>query len=326
MQMVANPEGISDHCPLKLAKEGRPNMPKRAFKFCNVWAKHPKFMDIVQRGWKIQEEDRMALAEVQKWLHQNPSDIALQEQEKQKCQRFRKSSYLAEAFLQQRSKANWIKLGDDNTRYFYSIINHKRLQLATNQIRDKEGKMQTENTSIAKMFVEYYEELLGKKERYRIKVFCSFLKNGHMLTIPQQLELIRSYVEKKVKQAMFSIDVNKSLGPNGYGSGFFRDDWSVVGEGVIQAVLEFLESGKLLRQINATIIALIPKIAVPEYASQFRPISCCNVIYRKTSAICLMNIDLRKAYDIVSWDFIKEALRGFGFPETFTRMVMVLKN
>ncbi|KAH0636487.1 hypothetical protein KY289_036402 [Solanum tuberosum] len=261
-------EGSSDHCPLKLAKEGRLNMPKRAFNFCNVWARHPKFMDIVQRGWKIQgegckmfqvvkslkglkksfqelnrehfrnipievEEDRMALAEVQKWLHQNPSDIALQEQEKQKCQRFRKSSYLAEVFLQQRSKVNWIKLGDDNTRYFYSIIKHKRLQQATNQIRDKEGNMQTENTSIAKMFVEYYEELLGKKERYRIKAFGSFLKNGHMLTIPQQLELIRPYAEKEVKQAMFSIYVNKSLGPDGYGSGFFRDDWSVVGEGVI---------------------------------------------------------------------------------------------
>jgi len=107
---------------------------------------------------------------------------------------------LAEVFLQQRSKVNWIKLGDDNTRYFYSIIKHKRLQQATNQIRDKEGNMQTENTSIAKMFVEYYEELLGKKEMYRIKAFGSFLKNGHMLTIPQQLELIKPYAAKKASK------------------------------------------------------------------------------------------------------------------------------
>jgi len=84
---------------------------------------------------------------------------------------------------------------------------------------------------------------------------------------------------------MFSIDVNKSPGPNGNGSGFLRDVWSVVGEGVIHVILEFLESGKLLRQINATIIAQIPKIAVPEYASQFRPISCCNVIYKCVSKV-----------------------------------------
>lgn len=116
----------------------------------------------------------MALAEAQKWLHQNPLNRALQEQEKQKCQKFRKSSYLTDVFLQQKSKANWINLGDDYTRYFYSIIKHKRLQQATSQIRDKKGKMQTQNTSIAKVFIEYYEELLRQKERYRVKSSVTF--------------------------------------------------------------------------------------------------------------------------------------------------------
>ncbi|XP_060211648.1 uncharacterized protein LOC132639195 [Lycium barbarum] len=203
-------EGISDHCPLKIAKEGGNNRSKKPFKYCNVWAKHPQFLDTVKQVWQAPvegcymmqvvkklkqlkqslkslhkqhfrnilvevEEDRASLTQAQRNLHQNPSDITLQNQERQLYQQFRKSSYLAEIFLQQRSKANWIRLGDDNTKYFYSIIKHKRLQQATTQIQDKNGVLQTDGQAITRVFVDYYEELLGRKEQNRIKAFGSFL-------------------------------------------------------------------------------------------------------------------------------------------------------
>ncbi|XP_070049962.1 uncharacterized protein [Nicotiana tomentosiformis] len=44
---------------------------------------------------------------------------------------------------------------------------------------------------------------------------------------------------------------------------------------------------------------------------------------RKTSLGCLMKIDLRKAYDMVSWEFLEEALIGFGFPDRFIQWIMV---
>lgn len=36
-----------------------------------------------------------------------------------------------------------------------------------------------------------------------------------------------------------------------------------------------------------------------------------------------MNIDLRKAYDIVSWEFLEEALEGFGFPARFINLILM---
>ncbi|XP_060200517.1 uncharacterized protein LOC132628768 [Lycium barbarum] len=36
----------------------------------------------------------------------------------------------------------------------------------------------------------------------------------------------------------------------------------------------------MLKQLNATMISIIPKVAKPEFASQYRPISCCNVLYK----------------------------------------------
>lgn len=38
---------------------------------------------------------------------------------------------------------------------------------------------------------------------------------------------------------------------------------------------------------------------------------------------CLMKIDLRKSYDMVSWEFLKEMLLGFGFPGEFVKWIML---
>ncbi|KAM3233267.1 hypothetical protein P3L10_018626 [Capsicum annuum] len=137
------------------------------------------------------EEDRVALANIQKLLHNNPMDLSLQAQEKLQSQKFRRTSYLPEIFLQQRSKVTWIRLGDDNTRYFYAVIKHKRLQQVITHIKDKTGVVQTERVAIAQVLVEYYEEMLGTRERNRVKACGSILQNGYHLTIDQQLELVQ---------------------------------------------------------------------------------------------------------------------------------------
>ncbi|KAM3304323.1 hypothetical protein P3S67_015355 [Capsicum chacoense] len=69
------------------------------------------------------------------------------------------------------------------------------------------------------------------------------------------------------------MNINRSPGPEGYESGFFRAVWHIVGPEVCDAIKDFFQNDKLLKQLNATVIFLIPKIEKPEYASQFRPIS-----------------------------------------------------
>lgn len=195
------------------------------------------------------------------------------------------------------------------------------------------------------------------------------LRNGPVLSVEQQLCLLKPVSAKEVKSAILKIDSNRSPGPDGYGSGFFKAAWDIVGTSVTEAVLEFFQTGELLQQLNATNIALIPKVEAPEFASQYMPISCFNVIYKciskilcnklskaieiivadnqaafvqgrsmihnilichdlmrhynkKTSPRCLMKIDLKKAYDMVSWEFVEEALNGYGFPQKFTQLIM----
>ncbi|XP_074265897.1 uncharacterized protein LOC141588349 [Silene latifolia] len=49
--------------------------------------------------------------------------------------------------------------------------------------------------------------------------------------------------------------------------------------------MNFFTTGQLLVQVNSTIITLIPKVERPTSVKHFRPISCCNVLYKAISKI-----------------------------------------
>lgn len=76
----------------------------------------------------------------------------------------------------------WIRLGDDNTRYFFSLIKHKKLQHAIVQITDEQHMVHTDKQTIADTFVGFYQAMLGVKEKFRVKAFKSFLRKGYILT------------------------------------------------------------------------------------------------------------------------------------------------
>lgn len=51
------------------------------------------------------------------------------------------------------------------------------------------------------------------------------------------------------------------------------------------AILQFFETGKLLKEINCTTVTLIPKVVDPNYMKEFRPIACCSTVYKLISKI-----------------------------------------
>jgi len=97
---------------------------------------------------------------------------------------------------------------------------------------------------------------------------------------------------------VFSLNKNKALGPDGFSAGFFQRAWPIVGEDVIEAILDFFSYGKLLREVNATIITLVPKRSNPSVMGDFRPISCCNIVYKCITKI-IANRLLKGLDDIV---------------------------
>ncbi|XP_013658199.2 uncharacterized protein LOC106362919 [Brassica napus] len=73
--------------------------------------------------------------------------------------------------------------------------------------------------------------------------------------------LKREVTAAEIKATLFAMPLNKSPGPDGYSVEFLRASWDIVREDITCAVKEFFRNGKLLKDMNITAIALIPKKA-----------------------------------------------------------------
>ncbi|GKA63144.1 RNA-directed DNA polymerase, eukaryota, reverse transcriptase zinc-binding domain protein [Tanacetum coccineum] len=143
------------------------------------------------------------------------------------------------------------------------------------------------------------------------------------------------------------IDDNKAPGPDGFSSHFFKASWNIVGDELCKAVKNFFKNGKLLKEVNSIVIFLVPKIPTPRVVSDYRPIACCNVVYKIISKVivnriksclgdllmrgyhlnralakCAFKVDICKAYDSVEWKFLDSFLRNFRFHRTMIRWIM----
>ncbi|GKE52717.1 hypothetical protein Tco_1487873, partial [Tanacetum coccineum] len=94
----------------------------------------------------------------------------------------------------------------------------------------------------------------------------------------EALDMVRVVSSQEVKSAMFSMGSDKSPGLDGFTAAFFKDTWDIIGSDITKAVCEFFTNGRLLNELNHTILALIPKVNAPARVNDYRPISCCNVL------------------------------------------------
>lgn len=106
----------------------------------------------------------------------------------------------------------------------------------------------------------------------------------------EKLELVRPFTPEDVLCTFKSMASGKSPGPDGFPPEFFVKAWSVVGHDTAAAILYFFESVQLPRIINSSAITLVPKHSNANHMSHFRPISCCNAIYKCIGKMITMRL------------------------------------
>ncbi|GJY71725.1 hypothetical protein Tco_0475428 [Tanacetum coccineum] len=95
----------------------------------------------------------------------------------------------------------------------------------------------------------------------------------------------RSVSDEEVKAALFGICDNKAPRLDGYTAKFYKKAWPTIGSDVCDAIKEFFKTRKILGEVNATLITLVPKSSTPQRVSDYRLIACCNVLYNIISKI-----------------------------------------
>jgi len=97
--------------------------------------------------------------------------------------------------------------------------------------------------------------------------------------------IIRPFTLDEVKQAIWDCDSYKSLGPDGVSFDFLKQFWNIVKDDFLRFTTEFHRNRRLPKGINATFIALIPKVDSPQRLHDFRPISLVGSLYKVLTKI-----------------------------------------
>lgn len=122
--------------------------------------------------------------------------------------------------------------------------------------------------------------------------------------------LEREVTEEEVRAVIFKMPGNKSPGPDGLTAEFFREAWPVIGKDVTIAIQSFFIKGFLPKGLNSTILALIPKNDNARMMKDYKPISCCNVLYKAISKIIARRLKciLPKCIALNQSAFVKDRL------------------
>nr|GEU59754.1 hypothetical protein [Tanacetum cinerariifolium] len=261
------PYRTSDHAPAVVRIPMNSMKRPHAFKFFNLFVHNTRFKEVVSNVWhqtisgfwmfkvvrclKLLKNPLRKLLfdhgnihknvkklrhldEAQQALDSDPSNVELREEEAAYLHAYQDAILMEERLLVQKAKIDWLKLGDANTAYFHNVVKSQTARNRIDSIVDNNGAT-IDGDQVPLAFIDHYTEFLGANS------------------------MIREISDQEIKDTMFSMGDNKASGPDGFSAAFFKEAWDIIRVDVCKAIKEFFTNGILLKELNHTIITLIPK-------------------------------------------------------------------
>jgi hypothetical protein len=143
-----------------------------------------------------------------------------------------------------------------------NIFHAKAQQRArTNNIIDlkrQDGSVCTNQDELEMMVMSFYQILFSAQELTQPDDVVRYV--SRKVTDAQNEFLSSAFTGKGVRDVLFLMEPNKAPGSDGFTAGFYQKNWSLVGDDICRAVLEFLNGGDMPKVVNNIVIVLIPKI------------------------------------------------------------------
>ena len=142
-----------------------------------------------------------------------------------------------ELFWSQKSRIQWLKEGDKNIHFFHSSVKGRRRRHKMQRILRKD-----------KSWANTKEEIGEEVEKYFKNLFCSMgvdhfdvilERIPHTITNQVNTNLMKPVDEKETTKALFAMNPNESLGPDGMTPMFFQKFWHIVKLKIIKSIRSF---------------------------------------------------------------------------------------
>ncbi|XP_019163602.1 PREDICTED: uncharacterized protein LOC109159944 [Ipomoea nil] len=265
----------SDHSPLLISTaNGSPHQRISRFKFNLAWASHYSF----QRKKHLLGR----LKGVQRSLSRGPR-LDLLRLNRRLRKELDETLYQEELSWFQRSREEWIKSGDRNTRFYQLATSIKQSHSKIPHLRGVDDLVICEDALLLKHVHDFYLDLYSADNGTSLQN----LQHGCFPHLPNEdwHTVNLPICVEEVKTALFDMAPCKAPGPDGFTAAFFQRTWSSTGGCLVKFTMHFFEHGILPPGCNDTILSLIPNVQNPEYIKQFRPIGLCNVAYKLITKI-----------------------------------------
>ncbi|XP_071918897.1 uncharacterized protein [Coffea arabica] len=200
----------------------------RTFRFLNVWTSKDSLLDVVKMAWqgdvsgspfyRVWAKLKRVSHAIQQWNKETFGDVFLNVKRaeaavaraelqievdsseenfvelKRVQAKLRRVLTIEEQFWKQKARVKWLQHGDNNSRFFRSVVKQRRYRAAIHSIQDSQGTWITDDGT------------MGWKP-------C--------------LEEAPSFDE--ITRVVFSMDGDSAAGPDGFTGKFFTFAWEVVG-------------------------------------------------------------------------------------------------
>jgi hypothetical protein len=146
-----------------------------------------------------------------------------------------------EVYWSQRSRANWLQLGDRNTTFFHNFASAHRKKNMIKKLKDNDG-IWVEGTDLLKPLVfDYFSNLFSSEVQVTDQAVLE--KIAPRITPEMNEKLLAPFSAEDVKKAAFSIGDYKAPGPDGLHAIFYKKFWSICGEDITTEILLAMHTG-----------------------------------------------------------------------------------
>ncbi|XP_060965251.1 uncharacterized protein LOC133034222 [Cannabis sativa] len=339
----------SDHRPILLDTNGGYKGKRHPFRYENMWARDPRCYWVVKEAWakrlhsnpmvnfhrkakntrrklsqwnkdqfrKLSFQVKEANSYLQHTEQSNPDDLNAIEAARQQL---KEALLWEEIHWKQKSRIQWLQEGDRCSKFFMTSTIVRRRKSFIQCIKDSEGgQWIRDQKEIADCFLKNFQDLFRQDQNCPTPQLSNLF--DQVITNEENLMLNAIPNTEEVTAAINEMGNDKAPGPDGFPVSFYSHHWGTIGSDLHEMIIATRLRGILTKIISPTQAAFVKGRCIAENTMIAQEVVHFMKKRRGKRGFIMIKIDMEKAYEKLSWEFIIAVLNQIGLSQPLTNWI-----